>query len=279
MIHRDMSNESYHADISALSSSMLKTLDKSPAHFFDMYLSGAEKQAPSQSMIRGTTIHTMTLEPTWFDDRFVVIPDGLDRRTKEGKALWQEMIDSGKQPLTVTDYDMAKGAFKSVMSHPVSKIIFQTDGIAESSIYWEQDGVTCKARPDYMIPPRVSEQFPNGLLVDIKSSSDASTEAFSRNAYRLGYHISAAHYCNGFKAEYGTQPAFLFCVVETSRPYLSRYFAAGAEFMHHGKRKCEDLLELYQECVETGNWYGYSQKIETLELPAYIAKKLAFEEL
>ena len=39
MLDNAISNEAYHADVSALTSSMLKTLAITPAHFYDRYLS------------------------------------------------------------------------------------------------------------------------------------------------------------------------------------------------------------------------------------------------
>ena len=278
MLDNTISNEAYHADVSALTSSMLKTLAITPAHFYDRYLSDNERPEPSRAMIRGTMIHTMVLEPTWFDDRHVVIPEGLDRRTKEGKALWAELQASGKQPITSQEYQDTMAVFKSIMSHPVSRIIFQTEGMAETTLRWtDETGVECKCRPDYMIPPNVSEQFPNGLIVDIKSTADAVEQSFRRQAYNLGYHISAAHYTQGFKAEFGTRPAFLFCVAEKSRPFLSRYFAAGSEFMSMGESEVRRLISLYIECSKTNRWPGYPTNVQTLELPDFVLKQLAYE--
>ncbi len=265
---KEIDNDSYHADVSALSSSMLKALAKSPAHFYDLYLSGEEKPAPSQAMIRGSTIHTIILEPSYFDDRYIVIPEGLDRRSKEGKALWQELLNSGKQPMTKQDLQQAMAIAKSVLSHPISREIFQLNGMAEQSIYWQDSkhGVMCKAKPDYMIAP--CEQYPNGLIVDLKTTKDAASNAFCWNAKKLGYHISAAHYCAGFEAEFGTMPDFLFLAVESSRPYLSRYFQAAEDgFISDGFELRDTLIETYIECQNTGEWYGYSEEIETLYLP------------
>ena len=80
-----MNNEQYHADTSAISASGLKLFMRSPAHYYAAYLdpNRVERQ-PTPAMRLGTATHCAILEPTRFNAEYAVIPESIDRRTKEG---------------------------------------------------------------------------------------------------------------------------------------------------------------------------------------------------
>lgn len=275
MILKDMPNAEYHAGTDAISSSGLKLLARSPAHYWATYLDPQrEPTAPTPAMLMGTMIHTAVLEPHRFDDEYIAIPEGLDKRTKEGKALWQEIAASGRQPITEAQRARAIAVASSLLAHPAARVIFSADGEAESSIFWTDaaTGARCKARPDFMVRP--CQQWPNGLVVDLKTTGDAGAEAFMRTAFNLGYHISAAHYTAGFVAEFGVVPAFIFAAVEQDAPHAAAFYAAGEDFMLLGERERCRLTELYATCRAADSWPGYPETVGVLGLPAWAAKQL-----
>ena len=51
-----------------------------------------------------------------FGAEFVTVPEGLDRRTKEGKALWAELTASGRTPLSHGDAELI-GIQKKIILH------------------------------------------------------------------------------------------------------------------------------------------------------------------
>lgn len=85
--HFSLTSEDYHADPS-LGSSGIRELLRSPYHFWAAYRApGRPAPEPSAAMRLGTMVHALILEPEPFRSRFVMQPDGLDMRTREGKAL------------------------------------------------------------------------------------------------------------------------------------------------------------------------------------------------
>lgn len=82
-IYRDVPNEIYHGDRTAVSSSGLKLLLRSPAHF--VAGQGASEETTA-ALEFGTALHTALLEPEKYREQYVTKPD-INRRTKEGKAL------------------------------------------------------------------------------------------------------------------------------------------------------------------------------------------------
>jgi hypothetical protein len=64
---------------------------------------GIVKREDTASFIRGRAFHCLILEPDAFDSRYVVKPDNVDLRTREGKE-WKE-ASAGRESLTQTTLD------------------------------------------------------------------------------------------------------------------------------------------------------------------------------
>ena len=113
------------------------------------------------------------------------------------------------------------------------------------------------------------------LVVDLKSTNDASNEAFLRDAVRYGYDFQAAVYLEGVKAVTGIEHGFVFIAVEKTEPYSINIFQCDKPFIQHGYDTFRELLGIYHDCKQTGEWWGYLGKynaVNTLSLPSYLAK-------
>ena len=100
-------NDQYHADTTRLSNSMLSVLKKSPQEFHGRYIAKTMPHPqPTESMSLGSCVHCLTIEPLEVMNRFVIKPNGIDRRTKEGKAQWAELqaLAVGKEIIDVVMY-------------------------------------------------------------------------------------------------------------------------------------------------------------------------------
>jgi len=277
-IKADMPNEAYHGH-SAVGSSGLKLIARSPLHYWAAYRDPNRKpQEPTPAMKLGTAWHAAIFEPEAFEAEYIEIPEGLDRRTKEGKALFAELEASGKQPLSFDDMARIKAMTASAAAHPISKVIFGQDGgVAEASLFWTDatTGAACKIRPDYAVPP--CAMFPNGLLVDGKTGEDMSAAGFAKYSMNWDLHIQAAYYADGFQQVHGTSgpPAFIWLAQEKAEPYATAYYSAAADFLEFGRREYRRLLGIYADCARNNRWYGYPQTVQPLELPAWAAKQVA----
>ena len=88
---------------------------------------------------------------------------------------------------------------------------------------WQIGETWCRARPDALDP--------NGLIVDLKTSQDASPDAFARTAATFKYHLQAAWYIDGLHAAGVTpeQTAFAFVVIEKTPPHSVGTYVLDAE--------------------------------------------------
>lgn len=272
MIIADMTNEMYHGS-AAIGSSDLKLVQRTPLHYWAAKLDPSRpERAQTKAMKIGTMIHTATLEPHLFDEMFTVMPEGLDRRTKEGKETWALIQATGKEPVTQGELDTAKGAAASIHAHPTTRLLFDRCGaVTEQSIFWNDPhtGLPMKVRPDIMVAP--CELFPNGLIADVKSTEDAGEEAFGKSAWNWDMHLQAALYPEGFMAAHGTSepPAFFWLAVEKARPYACRYFACTSALSEYGMIEVNKLRGKLAQAFATGQWPGYPTRATEINLPTY----------
>lgn len=245
----------YHAH-PALGSSRLRELLKSPAHF------KANLRRETEALALGSLVHTLVLEPETFPDRYVVTPK-IDGRTKEGKAAKAALADDPRIAVDVETMGEASACATSIMGHIVYKQI--RDAQVEHTVFWTdaETGVECKARFDVLGP----------LLVDLKTTRDASPKGFQRAIATYGYHLQAAHYMAGAIAN-GMEPrGFLFACVETSAPYLPAGYLMGNPTLEQGERERREALLTYAQCLRDDRWPGYNDdRIEVIDLPNWAWK-------
>lgn len=260
-----MTNEDYHADTSAISASGLKLFARSPAHYYAAYLDPNRiERSPTPAMRVGTATHCAILEPERFSAEYIALPEGLDRRTKEGKQAYADLLSTGAELLTSDDMSLVVNMACAFRDNATSRALFDRKHVVEQSIFAEVNGVACKCRPDFMTA--------DGLMVmDVKTTSDASPESFGKSAWSIGYHIQAAFYRRVIQSATGITPDFIFGCVESDSPYLTAYYTVPQYLLDYADGVIDALLEQYAECLRSGIWHGYIAEIEPQELsvPGY----------
>jgi hypothetical protein len=254
-IYEDVSNADYHAD-PALGSTSLKTLaTRTPAHY--QY----DKAHPkfSDAFTLGTAAHSIILE----DDasQFVVVDAG-NWLTKDAKTAKAAALGSGLVPLLTKEFDQVLAMRDAVMAHPLACAAF-TDHKAEQSVFWDEDGLMLKCRPDAWKP---------GALIDLKTTRTADPHEFGKTAHEFGYHQSAAHYIDGVKAATGEELPFHFVLVEKTAPYLVSVVELDIEAINIGRQLNDRAKRIYRECVESNTWPGYPNA-DLISLPMWAIYK------
>lgn len=271
-IELDLPNDDYHA-MPELSSTQIKDVLRTPAHFYAKHLAVNKKShAPTATMLLGTVVHTLVLESDKFDAEYA-ISEKFDRRTKQGKADAAEFEDANAHKMVIDSdlHTQAKLMADNILKHPVARLLRLPSMIAEASIFYTdvETDLDCRIRPDYHLPP--CEQFPYGLIVDLKTTDNASYSAFTRTIVNFGYHISAAMYCDGFMQMYDTTepPAFLWLIGERDAPYAVVCYEPDFSTMQKGDDKKREALQLLAECMSSGHYPAYPTHPINIELPAW----------
>lgn len=270
-----MSNDEYHA-CPEFSSSQLKDILRSSAHFYSNNILKENERETKKHLDFGTLAHTLFLEPEQFEHEFIVGPK-FDRRTKAGKeeaASW-EAANQGK---IIIDQEMLDGANRianNLRKLSSYKLMQDNYGMAEASIFFTDPvyGLHLRVRPDYHIIP--CDEFPNGLLFDVKTTTDARQFKFQRSCSDFGYDISAAMYREGFQQHYKTEekPEFIFLVAESSAPFNVKQYRASSLFLSIGEQRYNKAKELLAESLLVNEWDGYSTELEDISLPQYMLKQ------
>jgi len=242
----DISNRLYHADKSCVSSSALKELLRSPAHYH-AYLSG-ERSTETPAMLFGTAVHTRLLEPDVYATEYVVSPF-TDRRSKESKEF--ELANASRQIITQEQADLLERISDSVSSHKTANHLIKS-GLKEQTIIWQdrETGIWLKIRPDCL-------SIEEGICLDVKKTQDATPDAFGRTCVNYDYDVQAALYLMGLREVMERDFDFAFLAVEERPPCGCALYAAPLEMLHRGTIRVRKALYALAECRETGEWPSY----------------------
>jgi len=267
-IYSGISNDDYHGGV-GISKSGLDVLARSPLHYWSKYLDpNRERKEPTPAMKLGTAIHTAVLEPDEFTKRHMVAPQ-VDRRTKDGKATWEQFVAdaeaAGADLISADDFATCQAISRQVREHPTARKVF-ANGTPELSAYWTdaETGLLCKCRPDWLGLP---------LIVDLKSTEDASAEGFAKSAWNFRYWVQAAWYVDGIEQATGQRPdAFVFAAFEKSAPYACAFYFADEAMLDMGRREYRRLLRILADCTAADRWPGYTTDVMPLGVPAWALK-------
>lgn len=149
------------------------------------------------------------------------------------------------------------------------------------------------------------------IIGDLKTTEDASPEGFAKSIANWRYDVQHAYYIDGTrlaleqgkcnppqegKAElsvYWTDPVtgvlcrcrpdfwrgypkhFAFIAVEKKPPYAVGVYVLDSEGVEIGRAQYQHDLRVYAECVRSGEWPGYGDKIQTISIPGWHANKNA----
>ena len=241
-----------------LSASALKHLMRSPLNY-KWHLDHPTE--PTAAMALGTAAHTAILEPAKLKTDYVLWDGG----TRRGKA-WDEYkaLNASKTILTVDEFADVKGMHQAVRSFAPAMRYLEA-GQAETTMQWSMDGRAFRGRVDW-IPAMVDGR---AVLVDLKTTRDARPFKFGGDAYRLGYHIQAALYCDGYAALTGELPRFVIIAVESKAPFEPAVFSLPDEVIERGREEYQRLVEVLTECEASGVWPPACQDELLLTLPNY----------
>ncbi|ECI6407135.1 exodeoxyribonuclease VIII [Salmonella enterica subsp. enterica] len=261
-IYYDIPNEAYHAG-PGVSKSQLDDIADTPA----IYL--WRKNAPvdtekTKSLDTGTAFHCRVLEPEEFSKRFIIAPE-FNRRTSAGKeeekTFLEECARTGRTVLTAEEGRKIELMYQSVMALPLGQWLVESAGYAESSVYWEdpETGILCRCRPDKIIP-----DF--HWIMDVKTTADI--QRFRTAYYDYRYHVQDAFYSDGYRAQFGEIPTFIFLVASTTAEcgrYPVEIFMMGEDAKLAGQREYRRNLQTLAECLNNDEWPA----IKTLSLPRW----------
>lgn len=267
VLYPDQTIEAYHVDKEHISKSSLAKILDCPA-VYKYWQDNADPEDKDHLNV-GNCVHTLALEPDLFASRFFVLPEGIrrDARTEKYQAI---LADAGSRKImTAPDMIDIKGMADSLRSNKKALALLQSKGRVEASIYWEEDGLKLKCRPDYLRD--------DGLIIDLKTTKSAYKSFFQKDAFNYYYDISVALTSRGYKALTGEMPKnYVFLAVESKPPYLIEAYdtfreanGMGMTFAGYGEERLQTAINRLNDCTARDYWPSYNEGIEPLGIPAY----------
>ena len=197
-------DESYYADNEYITNSMLSKLNKSPLELY-AYMNG-----------------------------------DLDTNTQAlnfGKA-WDVFHAENHDKIILTQDEMTtlESMFARLSSNPMAcEHMMLDDKSTQTEIVniWENNGLYCKGKADIV-------NYDKGVMVDLKTTSNASPREFERSVYKYGYHRQAAYYLDGFGLE-----KFTIVAIEKKFPFNMGVYTLSDETIQKGREEIEDLMKEY----------------------------------
>ncbi len=263
----------YHADKRTLSSSEARRVLESPSR----YRWEKDHERPYNAAFEvGHAAHTMLLGAgsDW------VIVEEASWRSKAAREARDQALRDGKNPVLRSDFDVVKAMADRMLEHPLCGRLFtRDDAYPELSMYWDGDGlggpVPCRARPDLTVGEDVPE-----VLVDYKTTADASPDGFAKSVARYGYHMQQEWYRDACEALYGARPGFVFVVQEKAPPYDVGVYTLDDTAAELGRRMNSVARGVWEWCVRHGSWPSpFKPEPVTVSLPAWEESRLREEYL
>jgi hypothetical protein len=291
-IYYDVSNEDYHSWDGVLSKSrlwnMVRSVDRythqlelSPGQFKYYMDNGKPK---TKALRFGDAFDCLVLEPHDFEQRFVmtrpctaIIASGKTKGKpcgSPGKSKidgeWRCGKHGGSDEDTppeldaLSHIDMAKmrAMKKSLYAHPVASRLLQPPARAQVAIVGHLLGELTSGKLDLL-----NER--DNHIIDLKTSENPYPWAFWRDVSKYGYDMQAFTYsalASGHKLIDAAKTTMTWIVVGKNAMYgcgsdaphpvfvYSIRLAADGPIIKRGIRRYKELIAMYAQCKESGNW-------------------------
>lgn len=241
------------------------------------------KKFDNETLSFGRLVHSLILEPELFEAQYIVA-DKPDLRTTAGKKQWGEVLalteQTDKQLVSTQDYEQAQRMRRSVESHRqahgllreslTAPALRQNEQLLTGTLYdCDNESHLCKGRADCIL----LDVFTVPVIVDLKTTEDASARGFRDSCAKYSYHLQAAFYVDLMAAAGYLDAKFIFVAVEKSAPYGVQVFEASDSFIAQGRIAYRQALKQYgiyqKKHLIMAEIPAYSEDIEAIDVPEW----------
>ena len=262
----NMLNKDYH-EAEGISSSVLKTALKSPAHLDILFKKGFKK---SKAMSLGEAIHCYILEPKRFEEDYSIQTETYKRKIgdhnvgdpkldDEGNPI-RSLVNKNNDELNVEGEEFVK--FNSMIDAynncPEAKELVSQQAETEVSYFYDR----FKVRPDMITK--------DGWIVDIKTvggidDNPSDPKNFCNDFFKFGYDLQMYMYENIIKQFNPNIKGFKFLCLDAKEPSgvkIYTFINGQSKWFEIGGYRFHDALKIYDEYKQTNNTVKYSKVCE-----------------
>jgi hypothetical protein len=266
-----VSAEQYHADaltdeptLSATTARILCT--QTPAHAREQHprLNPNYRRLEEQKFDIGNAAHRLLLEG---EDciHIVAAPDWRSNFAKEQRDFGREY---GRIPLLESQWlelEAMVAALRAQFAHLEADPPVFTDGKPEQVIVWDEQGVKCRARLDWLRDDLT-------VIEDLKTTGkSADPRKWGQHTlFGMGYDVQAAMYRRAVRS-LGGDPEFRFVVAEVTPPFLCSVVTLDHDAWGFADAKVDQALTVWKRCLASGEWPGYDRRVAYAQMPGWAA--------
>lgn len=277
----DIPAADYHADpcpTASLSSSIGKIMDdKSPLHAWAAHprlnpdceentATAFDLGAAAHALILGSDDGLMVIDPEKFPAKNGNIPKGYTNdaiREARDAAYASGLIPLLPEQLAAVE--RIEVAARKAMAANAELAGWELAGKPERVLAWREGNIWCRARMDW------KPDDPKGVYLDVKTTeTSVNPEIIGRYAMNMGWDFQEAFYRRGLQVlGIAEHPRFRFVAIEQSAPHAVTVVGIPPEVAAHADHKVDMMIQLWAECMATGNWPGYPNRTVWLEAPPW----------
>lgn len=285
-LYEDLHSDSYHNDKKSISRSALMDFHKSPYTYWAKHLNAERPIKDStQPMILGSAFHTLILEPGLFGKQYIVAPY-LENSPKKvllkhvGRPAYEaykaekakidfintstmEEFEENAQGKTILSIEELNNLYRmrDKLKSNLRAIELIEGARIENSFFWKDESskLLLKCRPDILH---------DDIIVDLKTTSDASPRAFQMSMILGGYHLQMAMIRDAVEALEGRRiNVFVNIVIETKYPYNTAIYILDEFAIEAGETKYKTLCLELKSALDKNEFPDYG--VQTISLPKW----------
>lgn len=239
-----ISDAEYRA-LDGVNQSTLSEMLKSPAHYAHKL---RHPRPPSPDQIFGQAFHLLALEGREVFDAQVIAAPSFDKRTKKGKEESAEFarVNTGKLVLDPDDMAACVSMFEELKLHPIFDLL-QTCK-TEMTVTADIKGVPCKGKID---------AFDDDVIIDVKTTRDASVLSFTNSIHSYRYVFQAAFYRDLLRLNKISTSEYFIIAIEKGAPHGIGIYQLTKKTLDDEMTLIYSTLERLKECQRVGVWPAY----------------------
>lgn len=269
------SNELYHSN-TAVSHSKLELFRRRPISYYRRFIAKTVARPEATEAFRiGSAAHCAVLEPDEFLNRYAQRPEGIDRRTKDGKAAFAqfESENAGKVIIGSEELGDVREMAAAVNHHPLAS---QLLAAGKPELTWRVEpkgSLALQCRTDWFNPAGCELSQGRPYVADLKTVESLNSDAFrnfERACFSFGYHRQAGFYLP-LITEITGAPVFdfFFIAVEKAEPFgVAVYRLSDAAVARGHDETITDLVRL-QSCIASNTWPNLDPTLREIGLPKW----------
>lgn len=244
------------------------------------YYKGLRQRDPTHAMERGTEIESILgigdtelvcLPHELPNSKGVVVETNDEIRLDSAKEWVASQKAAGKQVIRRHELEEYKVTADAIKENLWKRYRFEFKGVSQLTAIWESNAVWCRAKLDHSDNP---------MLYDLKICETANPDTFASKMDRYGYDIQHAAYldgCSTILPDLAGRLKLYFIVAEPHPPYEVVMIRPDAEARALGDLKWARAKQIWGDCLESGDFWGYDrggQVIEVAAKPWTVAKHM-----